>query len=608
MSFDPDNYLDQQVTSSAPTFDPDKYLDHPAATAVERGSFSVPQAAANLVTNVVAAPIAGVRGIYDVVTGKGMDKAAEDVRNTQNALTYKPNPATSEALASNYNPLTWIPKGAKKAGDFTLDTTGSPTAATAVETGINALPMVAGVKGGSALRSAPVDVDAALSNLSSKQSMGAAASSPRLDILPPELQQAVRTAVQQTGGAINPDVFGRHAEAASLPVPMKLTQGQATQDPHLISQEMNDRARSPGMVERLNQQNQHLIDNIQAMRDRVGPDVFSANPVEHGDTLIRAYKDKAAEADANTSAKYQALREAAGGDFPVDAKSLYDNASSALHKQLLFEHAPNGPMAQLSRMAESGSMTFEQFEALRTNLSRIQRTATDGNERYAAGVIRNAMEELPLKGEAAKLKPLADDARATARAQFQAVEADPAYKAAVSDSVPPDRFVQRFITGQSATRDGVETMRENLQHDPVAVQTLGVATLDHLRRAAGINDMGDGNFSQAGFNRALQAQSPKMVSLVDPKTSDQLETLGNVARYTQNQPRGSYVNNSNTAVALFGEHAAHLLEKGANSLTGGIVPVGTMVRKGLENRQIQKRTNQALAPGAGLNRLSDMPK
>jgi len=151
-------------------------------------------------------------------------------------------------------------------------------------------------------------------------------------------------------------------------------------------------------------------------------------------------------------------------------------------------------------------------------------------------------------------------------------------------------------------------MRENLQHDPVAIQTVGVATLDHLRRAAGINDMGDGNFSQAGFNRALQAQSPKMGSLIDPKTSDQLETLGNVARYTQNQPRGSYVNNSNTAVALFGQHAAHLLEKGANSLTGGVIPVGTMVRKGLENRQIQKRTNQALAPGAGLSRLSDMAK
>ena len=88
------------------------------------------------------------------------------------------------------------------------------------------------------------------------------------------------------------------------------------------------------------------------------------------------------------------------------------------------------------------------------------------------------------------------------------------------------------MTGPQATRDGVATMRQNLADNEVATQTMGVAALDHLRQSAGIDPMGNGNFTQAGFNKALIALDPKLQSLVDPKTAEHLGTLGNVARYT----------------------------------------------------------------------------
>lgn len=439
----------------------------------------------------------------------------------------------------------------------------------------------------------------------SPQNQVAASAAPRLSSVSPELQQAVVSAAQKTGGAVNPEVLTRHVEADSLPVKINLTEGQATQDPVILSQEMNLRGKQPALAARFNEQNKQLVDNVQAIRDQIGPDVFSTNPAEHGDTLIEAYKAKDAAAQAQITAKYQALKDANGGQFPVDARALLDNATAQLHKDLLFDHAPRAVMNTLGRLADDGSMTFENYESLRTNLARIQRSFTaDGNEKAAAGVIRNAMEQLPLSPGAAQLKPLADAARSAARTQFQALDADPAYKAAVNDSVPPDRFVDRYVI--NAPRDQLAVMRQNLATDPTATQTMSVAALDHLRKSARIDADWNGNFSQAGFNKGLQALGPKLNSLVDPKTAEQLSTLGNVARYTQFQPRGSFVNNSNTFVAGAADYSASALEGAANVAAGG-VPVGTWARKSVQALSAGKAVRQATAPGAGLDRLNTSP-
>lgn len=453
--------------------------------------------------------------------------------------------------------------------------------------------------------SAAVQAQDVVSQLDSKQSMGAASAAPRMTNVSPELQRAVVDAAQRTGGAVNPEVLGRHIEADSLPVKIQLTPGQASQDPSMISTEMNNRGRIAGLPDLLNEQNRRLIQNVQAIRDQVGPDVFSANPVEHGDTLIQAYKDKAAVADADINQKYQALRDANGGSFPVSAPTLLKNATSALNQELLLDHAPKSVMSTLGRLADDDNMTYQNFESLRTNLARISRSSTDGNERAAAGVIRSAMEELPLKPGAAELKPLADAARTAARNQFQALDADPAYKAAVNESVPPDRFVQKYVIG--APRDQLALMRDNLKDNETATQTMGVAALDHLRQSAGIDQSGNGTFSQAGFNKHLQALSPKLGSLLDPNTIEQLETLGNVARYTQAQPKGSFVNNSNTLVGALAGHAANAAEGMANVAAKGF-PIGTITRKVLQNRSDAKIARDIMKPYGGLADLPEKPE
>ncbi|MGH8240947.1 MAG: hypothetical protein ACREXP_28560, partial [Steroidobacteraceae bacterium] len=384
-------------------------------------------------------------------------------------------------------------------------------------------------------------------------------------------------------------------------VPVRLTEGQATGDVRLLSEEQNMRGRVPQFAERFAEQNRALGENLRSIRDTAGDRVFTASPVEHGDTLIGAYRAVDQGREAAINAAYNDLRTAAGGNIPIGARTLLNNSAQALHKQLIFDHAPKSVMNALEGFAaKPGSMTFENFEALRTNLATIQRTATDGLERRAAGIIRQQMEELPLVPGAQKLKPLADKARALYRERAQALEADPAYAAAIDESVPPDRFVQKFVTG--GTRDNLARMRAAIGGDESAVQTMGVAALDYLRDQARLNAGYEGNFASSSYNKALQKLGPGVRSLLPANVVDQLEQLGRVATRTTQQPRGSFVNNSNTFTAAAAEGVKGAAEGAANVAAVG-VPVGTWIRKGMEGAASRKAANRAMEPGAGLGRL-----
>lgn len=447
-----------------------------------------------------------------------------------------------------------------------------------------------------AARRGPLTAESVVARSTDGGSAGAAAAATDISAISPEL----RSAIVSEGGRSNrvsPEVLNRHVEADTLPVPIRLTEGEATQDAVQLSRERNLRGKHTEVVRRMEETNQALGQNLQAVRDEVGQNVFSTNMVEHGDALISAYRAQDAAAERSVSVAYHRLREAAGGSIPVDARAVLDRATASLHQRLLFDHAPPEIMRTLTRLAENNSMTFENFESLRTNLARIQRSGADGNVKAAAGAIRQELEHLPLTAGSEHLKTLADAARATARRRFEALEADPAYAAAVNDSVPADRFVQKFVIG--APRDDVDVMMRNLGNDSSARQTVSVAVLDHLREAARLDRNYTGNFSATGFDKALQGLDPKANIIFDATTAETLGKLRNVARYTTFQPRGSFINNSNTLVAGAAKYGADVAEGMTNFMAFG-APVGTVARRGLEALGTRRAINRALRPGAGL--------
>lgn len=436
------------------------------------------------------------------------------------------------------------------------------------------------------------------------QSVGAAATpntamvQQALSVATPELQNALKNIPVDK---INVPTFQRHIEADTLPIPVRLTEGQATGDLVKLSQEQNNRGRNPELANRFNEQNQALVDNVQEIRNRAAPDVYGTKTIENSQGIIDAYKEMDATRNTKISEAYKKLEDANGGQFPVDGQAIAAKADALLSKKLKTEFLPSSIRNQLDRFKNGEQMTFEQYEALRTNLAAEIRKAeksSDGNAAKALSLVRQAAEELPLQAGVAKnLKGMADEARSLAKERFDMLKKDPAYKAAVDDIVPADTFIQKFVI--NGVNKNIQTMVNHLGKDSPARQHMAAGTINWLADKAGIYGE-KANFSQAGYNKALKKLDDvkNVQEIFDPETAGHLKTLGNVAGYTQFQPRGSFVNNSNSTVAAM---AANALEQGANVIGGGKfgLPLGTMVRGKAQEIKASQQAKKTLELGAG---------
>lgn len=557
----------------------------------------------------IAAPVSALGGVVGSLTSgkygtqQGVQAGQEMARRLQEGGTYQPRTAQGQQYVQDlqkvFEASKLPPVGVPEVAGF------APLAGPAMQQGRGTIQ-----QWGNEIRAgAPAQMQQQFQAKGGLQSAGAAATTDQATInamlakASPELQNEIRsTPLNQ----INMPALERHVEADTLPVPVRLTRGQATQDVNLLSDEMNMRGKNPELANRFNEQNGKLIENMNAIRDTAAPDVYGTNHIENADTIINSYKALDDARTADISAKYKALRDAAGGDFPIDGQKFAANAEKMLGKELKTDFLPPAIAKQLDRYKNGETMTFEQFEAMRTNLAAEMRKAErsgDGNAKAAASIVRTALEDLPLSGQAEALKPLANEARSAAKARFDLLKKDPAYDAAVND-VAPDKFINKYIIG--GNKRDLQALVDQLGKGSEGHQAVSAAVVNWLKSKAGVID-NNGNFSQAGYNKALQQLDPKLLELVDGQTAEQLRALGNVARYTQAQPRGSYVNQSNTFVAGAKELAKSGLEKTANLAGFGVVPVGTMTREALANRAAAKQTKESLKPGAG-TKLSDLGK
>lgn len=580
-------------------------------TAASAGPLGPLEAGASVVSgavgNVLGAGAGLVKGLFGGKYGtpEGAQEAAAYAREVAGALSYQPRTAAAKEILGTVGQL------AEQSGATRLAGLG-PAEGMALGNAISQMPKGAisqGTKLALGADKAPTAAPAAAAPSGGMASVGAAGVAPTEQVRElasraqtPELRQVIeRSAKGATPRTVA--TASRIVDADSLPVPIKLTAGQATQDVSLLSQEQNARGTKPAIANRFNEQNTQLGENLREIRDRAAPDVFATSRPAMGETLIDAYKAKDAALNKTISANYKALKDANGGAFPMDAKTFADNAYKKLHADLKAEFVPAGIEKQLEGFAKGKPMTFEQFESMRTNLANVMRSNADGNAKQAAALIRDALEELPMPPGAEHLKPLADTARASARERFALIGADPAYKAVVRGKASADRFLDKFVL--NADKAAVETMKANLAHDTVAQQTMTAGALRRLQDRAGLIDYA-GNFSPAGYNKALEGLGPKLGILFEPESKNLVEQLGKVAGYVKGQPTGSFVNNSNTAVTLLGEAAKSSAAGAANVAAGG-VPIGTWTRKIAGFVKEQKDLNRSLQTGAGL-KLKDVGK
>lgn len=542
---------------------------------------------------------------YPPHTAEGKQRAAE-MSKAASYLGEKPGHIAGESLSSGAQALGLPPEAVGAAGAYG-EAVGNLPQFLFGDVGLDAAGRVRPAVQAGTTRLLQGDVatkaQRAVDQAYQSQSMGAAGTAPDVSKASPDLQKALAQRADQ-GGPINPNVVRRRLRAEQFGI--NLTEGQATRDKGIYSNEVNSRAESPGLGNALSTQPAQLAAALDNIRAEASPSAVQNNAREHGQTAVNEYKAYDAPIKADITAKYKALADANGGDMPMDGNGYVNAADAALKAQNKARYLPPEIRGTLDDLRDGGNFSFNNFENLRTDLAAASRKADragDGNAKAAINIARSTLEDMPTTAATGPLKQLANTARSAAKARFDAIEADPAYEAAVNDDVPQghhstlaDSFMDKYVVG--VPRESLARIQAKFADNPTMQEAIAGHTLNTIRDKANA-DVDSNSFVQNGYNNQVKKLSDKLDLLLGPERAQTIKDLGETAADVQKYPTGHNINTSNTAVTdavrRLGEHALQ-------AKTGGF---GLPMLRGLMPDHVAKR---ALAPGAGLDYVEPKPR
>lgn len=449
-----------------------------------------------------------------------------------------------------------------------------------------------------------------------------------------ELTHEVRTALD-TGRQVNPDVVRRVADYGV--VGATPTRGTTTLDPVQITREKNlakqgansDDPELQSLARVQNENNRILIGNLNEMGATGG------NSMRAGGATLDTIRGRDAAAKATEGKLYGRARDSQGRSLDLDREGFLNSAYTNLASNNKGAFLPPEIKSLMEQIRvgkiklDNGSeiqvpFNVDVIDNLKTTLSAASRGAKDGNVRAAIATVRDALENTqpratgkPVGGNQlvdpdalAVAQGQADDAsqeamsafdkaRRFARARRNWQESAPGIAAAL-DNEQPDKFVRDYIlsNNKKASTADVERLIFTVRRNPDAMNEIKNNILSHLKAKA-LNGASDevGNFSPSAFNKAMdEIGDLKLRLFFQPDEISRLKAVGRVASYETAQPRGSAVNNSNTAGRL-----SSVLDKIAGSQLIGRLPMGDqLARQPAATWSAQINTKAALNPLEGI--------
>lgn len=581
--------------------------------------------------------------------GGGLAKGAQ---MASKAVTGPVAKAVTTALGENVGSQTAAAAGSGAAGGAVREAGGGPLEqfGAAVAGGLGGTGLLGAAKAayngisdavGTLLRpkQSIMQVNVTLNEILSKNGVDVASIPPMVRA---ELASEVKKALD-TGRELNPDAVRRIADYGI--VGATPTRGTVTLDPVQITREKNlakvgANSSDPKLQELARVQNANnsvFIDNLNDLG------AARSDSMAAGAAATGAVKARDAAAKASEKALYDRARDSQGRALDLDREGfIYDayrrlgesNKSAFLPAEIksLLEQIRAGTVKVAEGQEVPVPFNVDVIDNLKTTLSAASRASKDGNTRAAIAKVRDALENTQPRavgrqvGGSQVVDPAAlsaaqgqaddsataamkafDEARRFARARRNWQESAPGIAAALDDAAP-DRFVKDFIlsNGNRAATADVEKLLFTIRKDPGAAQAVKENVVGYLKSKA-LSGASDevGNFSQSSYNKALsEIGDAKLKLFFSPDEISKLKALGRVSSYEMVQPKGSAVNNSNTASGLAG-----LLESIAGSRIIGRIPFGdAAVRQPAQNWATQIGTKQAMDVGGTVSNAKPSPE
>ena len=523
------------------------------------------EAGLSMATGMVAGPVGAAAGLArGLVSGKlgtqeGVQEGQEEAQKVSGALTYEPRTeAGKEALGA--------------AGEVLDKLQGLPVADASFAGALS----VGGVEGRT-VANINARLQAAAENLKGQKEMVG------------------------VGAAQTEQAAIRRARAADLPVPIKLTKGQAERT---FEQQQFERetAKHPEtgapLRERFAQQNRNILQNFEAWVDQTGAEAGSLRAT--GEAVTKAVVEKANSAKASIRAAYQKARESGDMSEKVDVEPL-KGYLAGLEPESVNAGVISAASKKLESLAgEDGKLAINDLEEIRKMVGKLG--TKDATNSHFAGEIKNQIDALT-EGKGGDLYKRARAMHRRYSEEFKnvgVVNKLLSVKPGTTDRAVAyeDVFQHSILKG---SLDDVRAIRKTLQtggeKGQQAWKELQGATVKHLKdeitKNVATDQLGNPVVSPAKLNAMVNAldKDGKLDFIFGKKGAQQIRDVNDLAKDVYTAPPGS-VNTSNTASILIG-----LLDTAVSGTAGMPLPIGTAINyaaKKVRMRAEKARVKEAL--------------
>ena len=418
----------------------------------------------------------------------------------------------------------------------------------------------------------------------------------KLSDLPSDVAQSLRNDVTQALKTNNK----LDAKATKALVDYRLTgatptEGTLTLNPSIITREKNlakQGANSQDPVaQRLatlqNENNQVLLQRLNKLGAGSAQDTYTAGQSVAGRLKAFGESNKQQIGELYTTAK-----DSSGRVAELDGFSFTDTVGKNLNKELKTAFLPQEFKTFLNDISTGKlPLTVDVAEQLKTTLATAQRGTMDGNVKAALGIVRDGIENAPLRANQNLGREAIDafNAARKANAQYMSLQkSTPALKAAMED-MAPDQFFNKFVV-RAPVNEFKNTLSLLTEEGKREIKNNVIA---YIKNSATNNNPDEvARLSADAMNKALiQFGEPKLKLLFSADELAQIKAIQNVAKREQFLPVGSAVNTSNSASTLI----ANLMERLAGSTLASKIPLGgSLINEPARNISIGINSTKAL--------------
>lgn len=409
---------------------------------------------------------------------------------------------------------------------------------------------------------------------------------------------------------------GLQSAADSLPVPIKLTKGEATGDQ--TQQKFESDTSKKGDIgaplrDDAELKNTQLSQNMESFIDDSGA-VLSELPEEMGGFIQKTLNDMRGKRKDKVRALYKDFDKSAEADEIVDVNSLaqamnenralrvQDGLMTKLQRQIGAMEVGAGDFAEGSLQLKK--MTFRQSEDLRKFIN----GATDWKDPTQVGIaskLKQAIDSSTADAGGPKIKAARAERRQLAE-DFENVgivrDLTGSKRGSDERAIAMESVLKKTVLQPSASNESLQHVKRLLTSGEVpdgaqAWKEVQGATLAYIRNMATKSSQATGSgsvpFSASGLQNALKPliDSGKINTLFDKKTSTNLLLLSDVAKAVRTRVDGA-VNHSNNVSAIAG--LADVLISGGVGLPMPIASATKAMVGKLNDRKLAARVADAL--------------